>query len=125
VESRFESTVVLLAGDVAGFANSYALEPGQSCGIGNLIVRPDVRGQGVGAYLTQTMIDIAIDRHSVTTVIISCLWDNFAGLMLYTKLGFRPELIDAVKGPGGDRIPRARFRLDVSGEQTLDAPRPR
>jgi len=52
----------------------------------------------------------------VRSVVISCFSDNFAGLMLYTKLGFGPDTIDAVRGPGGDMIPRIRFRLDIEEE---------
>ena len=111
VDSRFESTVILQGGTVVGFANYYSLKPGISCAIGNLIVKPDMRGRGVGRFLTQTMIDIAFAKYAVATVFISCFSDNFAGLLLYTKLGFTPLSIDSAKDPEGRVIPRVNLHM--------------
>ena len=112
IVAGFESTVILQDNDIVGFANFYALKAGDWCGIGNLIVCPDKRNQGVGTYLVRTMINIAMTKHKVKTISISCFADNFASLMLYTKLGFKPEAIDSMPAPDGNGIPRINFKLE-------------
>ena len=111
VDTRFESTVVLHGQEVVGFANYYSLKQAVSCVIGNLIVRPNRRRCGIGEYLTRTMVEIAFAKYSVDTVFISCFSDNFAGLLLYAKVGFVPVSVDSVKDPDGRIIPRVKFQL--------------
>lgn len=112
VAARQDSTVILQDCEIVGFANFYAVKSGVSCGIGNLIVNPTRRGQGVGEFLTRTMIEKAFNDHAVPTVFVSCFADNFAGLLLYTKIGFTPFAVDSVKTPDGNIIPRIQFRLE-------------
>jgi ribosomal protein S18 acetylase RimI-like enzyme len=113
VTKRFESTVILSEEEVVGFANFYSLKDSISCAVGNVIVKPGKRGQGIGEHLTQTMVNIAVSKYSVKNIFISCFSDNFAGLLLYTKLGFKPFSIDSVKDPEGKIVPKINFQLEV------------
>jgi GNAT superfamily N-acetyltransferase len=63
IDQRSDSTVVEIDGDVAGFANFYRWNDRKCC-IGNLVVAPLARGQGVATYLIQTMIHLASIKHA-------------------------------------------------------------
>jgi GNAT superfamily N-acetyltransferase len=111
IAQRSESTVILLDGRVVGFANFYGCEPGEKCAIGNVIVAPDARGQGVGKYLIETMIQIALTKHMVKEVQISCFNQNVPGLLLYQKLGFRPFELESRIDKQGNRVASIHMKL--------------
>ena len=94
IDQRHDSTVALVNGQPAGFANFYICEPGLRCAIGNLIVSADQRQQGVGRGLIKEMLHQGFGVHAVKTVEISCFNHNTAGLLLYPKLGFQPISIE-------------------------------
>jgi len=98
------------SGEVANF---YVAEKGRTCGIGNAIVKPSMRGKGVGRFLINTMIDIAKKKYNVKDVTISCFRNNIAGLGLYTQLGFKPDSIDKVKDPDDNIVDRINFKLVI------------
>ena len=50
IESRYDSTVIMLENIVVGFANFYEANVGQNCSIGNVIVNPLFRGKGAGVF---------------------------------------------------------------------------
>ena len=52
---RRGSTLALLDGRPAGFANFYQSLPGDYCALGNLMIAPWARGQGVARYLIGVM----------------------------------------------------------------------
>ena len=87
---RLLPTVVLRDGEIAGYANLYDLEEGQSCWIGNVIVSPKHRGQGAGKFLVETMIRRARDELGVREVRLVCHNVNTGALLFYHKLGFEP-----------------------------------
>ena len=89
ISERTENTVVLLDDALAGFANFYEWEPNGVCAIGNVMIDPNLRGQGLGAYLIKVLSKVAFTKHNARTVHISCFCDNTAGLALYEKLGFQ------------------------------------
>lgn len=103
IEQRSDSTVVENDGEVVGFANFYRWEIGGSCSIGNLIVAPWIRGQGIARYLVQTMISLAESKHNAKIVRISCFNQNTAGLLLYSKVGFKPFGLEERLTPDGRR----------------------
>lgn len=111
IDQRFDSTVVLLAGEVAGFANFYVREKGGACAIGNVVVAPAARGQGVGRYLIETMATKALREHEAREVRISCFNGNVAGLLLYAKLGFAPYAVERRLDPAGARVALIHMRL--------------
>lgn len=104
IDQRFESTVVELNGALVGFANFYRAEPGGVCCIGNVIVAPNARGQGVASYLVRLMTRIAFERYNACEVQISCFNVNTAGLLLYPRLGFIPYGIEERRAPDGSRV---------------------
>ena len=111
IAQRSDSTVVELGGEVVAFANFYRWETGGCCSIGNVIVAPFVRGQGVGRYLITTMIELAFGKHQAREVSVSCFNANLAGLLFYPKLGFQPYAIEARQDKKGDRVALIHLRL--------------
>lgn len=110
IDQRTDSTVVLLDGRVAGFANFSICKPGETCAIGNVVVAPETRGQGVGKYLIETMVQIAFTKHQVKDVQIACFNQNVAGLLLYQKLGFAPVSIEERLDKQGKRVALIRMK---------------
>lgn len=93
IEQRSDSIVIENNDIVIGFANFYHWEDGV-CKIGNLIVAPVERGKGAAKYLIEIMIDLAQSKHAASEVNIACFSHNTTGLLLYTKLGFKPFRIE-------------------------------
>ncbi len=114
IRGREESTVVLTGETVAGFANFYGCIPGESCSIGNVIVDPAQRGKGVAKFLIETMIEIAVEKYRARAIKLVCFNHNTIGLLLYTKLGFKPFAIEERADPNGKRI--AAIRMVLSAE---------
>jgi RimJ/RimL family protein N-acetyltransferase len=90
IDSRSDSSVVVQNNAPVAFANLFNIVPGEECTIGNVIVDKKHRRKGAAQFLIHAMIDIAVERHQVGRVIVPCWSENTAGLMLYTRLGFRP-----------------------------------
>lgn len=94
VNNRYDSTVVLKDKIVVGFANFYEVTINEHCSIGNVIINPDFRGIGIGSYLIKTMESIAVTKYNVKEIHISCFNKNVDGLLLYSKLGYKPYDIE-------------------------------
>ena len=62
------------------------------------------------------MIGIAADEYRARQVTLVCFNRNVGGLLLYTKMGFEPYVIEAREDPAGSRVAaiRMRFRLEGS-----------
>lgn len=101
---------------MAGFANFYICEPGEKCAIGNVVVAPTARGQGVGRYLIETMVQTAFTKYKVKEVQISCFNQNVAGLLLYPKIGFRPDYIEERFDKQGERVALIHMKLSRTEE---------
>ena len=112
IAQRANSTVVEREGEVVGFANFYQWEEGGVCSIGNVIVAPEQRGQGIARYLVCQMIRQAVEHYRAREVCLSCFNENVAGLLLYPQLGFVPYAIEARVGPQGQRVALIQMRLD-------------
>ncbi|MNF67880.1 GNAT family N-acetyltransferase [Pseudomonas sp. Irchel s3a18] len=115
IDKRSDSTVIERDGVVVGFANFYRWENGGTCTLGNVIVDPQARGQGIGAQLIEHMIAIARTRHQAGEVTLSCFNTNVAGLLLYPKLGFTPFSIEERQDRQGQRLALIHLRLAASG----------
>lgn len=115
IAQRTDSTVAERAGAVVGFANFYRVESGRSCAIGNVIVAPTARGQGIGGFLVRRMIDLALSKHRVEEVRVSCFNRNAAGLLLYSTLGFQPFAVEERRSKAGERVALIHMRLSVRG----------
>jgi ribosomal protein S18 acetylase RimI-like enzyme len=118
VAERADATVVELDGQVAAFANFYRWEMGGRCSIGNVIVAPSARGQGVARYLMEQMTNLALTKYRAREVTVSCFNQNVAGLLLYPTLGFEPFAVEERADQQGKRVALIHMRLtrkDVSG----------
>lgn len=111
IGERFDSTVVLSDHRISGFANFFICEPGERCAIGNVIVAPEFRRQGVGQYLVETMTLMAFEKHRVKEVHIPCFNQNVPGLLLYPKLGFKPFGIEEWSDRQGNRVALIHMKL--------------
>ncbi len=89
VESRLESTVILKGGEIAGFANMYDVVENRYCSIGNVIINPKFRRQGIGEFVMQVMEGIATGKYNVSELRLVCFNGN-PGILLYSKLGYHP-----------------------------------
>lgn len=94
IKDRFDSTVVLFNNEVVGFANFYEVRESQYCAIGNVIVSPCFRNRGVGTFLINIMEYIGKKKYNVSELHLSCFDTNTNGLLLYTKLGYKPYEIE-------------------------------
>lgn len=111
IDQRTDSTVILSENKIVGFANFYVCELGEKCAIGNVVVSPETRGQGVGQYLIATMVQIAFTKHKAKEVQISCFDQNTAGLLLYQKLGFSPFAIEERLDKQGNKVALIHMKL--------------
>lgn len=111
IAERCESTVVLADGAPVGFANFICCQVEGTCFIGNVMVAPHARGQGVGSYLMRTMLAIAFERYRARQVRLSCFGDNVVALLLYRKLGFRPFDLEERLDKRGERVVLFHLRL--------------
>ncbi|MEX6501582.1 GNAT family N-acetyltransferase [Pseudomonas zhanjiangensis] len=106
---RRDSTVALLDGRVAGFANFYQWQYGDFCALGNLMIAPWARGQGVAHYLVAVMERLAREQHKARHLQASCFNANSAGLLLYPKLGYQPTRVLERSDPQGRRVALIQF----------------
>lgn len=113
MEARRDSTVVLLDGRVAGFANFYQWQQGEACALGNLMIAPWARGQGVAQYLVTAMEQLARDRYQAARMLVSCFNANSAGLLLYPKLGYTLNGLLERQDPQGTRVALLLFRKEL------------
>jgi len=90
IDTRSDSSVVVRNNAPVAFANIFNIVPGKECTIGNVIVDKKHRKKGAGRFLVNAMVGMAIERHKAGRIIVPCWSENTAGLMLYTRLGFRP-----------------------------------
>ncbi len=105
------------AGDFSvGFANFYRWKDGICC-IGNVVVAPFARGQGVAKFIVETMISLADHRHSASVVQISCFNQNIAGLILYNKLGFKPFDVEEREYIDGKRVALIHMHYQITKTQ--------
>ncbi|WP_343595509.1 GNAT family N-acetyltransferase [Pseudomonas sp.] len=107
------STVVEGDGLVLGFANFYKAEHGGICALGNVVVAPAARGQGVARYLVQCMVDLAREQFTAREVWVSCFNHNTAGLLLYPQLGFVPFGIEERQAHDGKRVALVQMKQHV------------
>lgn len=101
---RRDSTVVCLDGRVAGFANFYQWQHGEYCALGNVMVAPWARGQGVAQRLIAEMEALAHQHYKAPLMKVSCFNANAGGLLLYSHLGYRTTGIVERRGPDGGRV---------------------
>ncbi|MDH0302778.1 MULTISPECIES: GNAT family N-acetyltransferase [unclassified Pseudomonas] len=112
---RSGSTVVEAEGVIVGFANFYKAEHGGVCALGNVVVAPAARGQGVARYLVQRMMTLARDQFAARELWVSCFNHNTAGLLLYPQLGFVPFGIEERQAPDGGKVALVQMKQVLTG----------
>jgi len=80
--------------EIIGFANFYNVENRNIAFIGNIIIRPDKRAQGLGRKLLQSMIISGFEQLKLNEVHLSCYKQNTSALLFYKQLGFKPYAIE-------------------------------
>lgn len=121
VAQRSDSTVALLDGSVVAFASLTPSQRGGSCAIGNLMVSRAVRRRGIGSATVARMAEIAFARHEAAEVTIACFSQNTAGMLLSSRLGFRPYAVEERAGEDGAPVALVRMRLPRPNVPRLDA----
>lgn len=110
---RRDSTLVCLDGRAAGFANFYQWQHGEFCALGNLMVAPWARGQGVAQRLIEEMEALARSHYKAPLMKVSCFNANAGGLLLYTRLGYRTTGIVERRTPDGSRVALVQLEKDL------------
>ena len=100
---RRSPTVVLAGGEVAGYANFISCHLDGLCVVGNVVVDPEHRRQGVGEHLMRIMCDKARIEYGARRIRASVFTDNTMGLLFYQRLGFRPVDMEQRKDNEGKR----------------------
>ena len=103
-EQRSNCTVFLCNDQVVAFCNIYDLEPGRRCTLGNVIIHPSFRGKGVSTFLLNTMAELVKKRYDAHEFHLTCFNSNTPGLLLYTRAGFMPYLMEKRVDHLGDPI---------------------
>ena len=106
---RRDSSVVLVDGRVAGFANFYQWQYDDYCALGNLMVAPWARGQGVAQYLVAVLEQLAREHYRAGRMQVSCFNANSAGLLLYPKLGYALSAVVERRDRQGQRVALIQF----------------
>jgi len=86
-----EAFVLAMGGDdaPAGYGELNPMRSG--CGdlwLGHLIVRPDLRGRGVGTFLSRALLSEAFEQRGADRVSLIVFPDNLAALRCYRRAGF-------------------------------------
>ncbi len=89
LSKHHESIVMLNDKEIVGFANFYKVDKHNIAFIGNLLIKPEKRKQGLGKQLLQYMIKYGFTKLHLKQVHLSCYQDNLPALSLYKSLGFK------------------------------------
>ena len=114
INSRFDSSVVCCNTQPVAFANIYDVEVDHHCNIGNVIVDPTQRGLGIGKYLMDQIIDLAIRKYKIKEIRLVCFTNNVNALLFYTKYGFKPYEIKPRQNFDGKQVAVIYMKLDLT-----------
>ena len=104
IAHRSHSTVVEKEGVLAGFANFYEWQQDGCCKVGNFIVNPACRRQGVARFLLETMIKQAKAVFNARQILVACFSENTEALLFYHKFGFVPFKMEPRQAVNGQKI---------------------
>ncbi|MDH5181484.1 MAG: GNAT family N-acetyltransferase [Gammaproteobacteria bacterium] len=115
---RLANTAFTIDVDIVGFANFYNYEQGNQTFIGNVVVNPLYRGQGIGKAIIRQMLEIGFSQYRFKVIHVSCFSTNTRGLLMYKKLGFLPYGIEQRTNHANE--PVALINMQHSHESFLD-----
>jgi len=110
INNRHDNTVILSDNTILAFANFYEVKENDYCSIGNVIVNPDFRKQGIGEFLIRTMEQIACTKYDINEIHLACFNNNTKGILLYAKLGYRPYEIEERINKEGEKTALLKMR---------------
>ena len=113
IESRFDSTVIIYDEEIVGFANFYELNRNDYCSIGNVIVKSSFREKGIGRFLIETMEGVGIKKYNVSEFRLSCFNTNTNGILLYSKLGYKPYEIEKRISREGENLALIKMKKKI------------
>ena len=88
--SRSHASIVMLENSlVVGFANFYNAQQHNIAFIGNVIIKPEKRKQGLGRKLLQQMVNNGFTKLQLKEIHLSCYQDNSSALSFYKNIGFK------------------------------------
>jgi ribosomal protein S18 acetylase RimI-like enzyme len=116
-EQRLDLTVCVSAGQVSGFANLYNKQPGQWAFIGNLLVRREARGKGVGGRLLRYMLARVFEQYDLPQARLSVFGHNRPAINLYEKAGFVQYAHEVRSTPWGERVTLLHLKLDRNASE--------
>lgn len=92
-------TVVERDGKIIAYADFHPWREGL-CVIGNFLVAPQARGQGVARHLLDYMESLAVHKHGAREIRAACFNPNTAGLLFCMRAGF--HVFDSEEGQDKD-----------------------
>lgn len=113
IDQRSHSTVVEKDGVIATFANFYQWQQEGCCKIGNVVVNPALRQQGIANYLLKMMLKKAREYFQANEVQVSCFNENTTALLLYKQLGFKPFDIEIRQNKQREQIALIHMRYEL------------
>lgn len=113
LKNRFDPTVILCNEEIVGFANFYEVEENYYCSIGNVIVKSTYRNKGIGRYLINTMENIALQKYKVSEYRLSCFNTNTNGILLYSKLGYKPFDVEKRENKDGQHLALIKMKNQI------------
>lgn len=102
--TRRNLTVVEKAGEIAAFANFYQWQYQGCCKIGNVMVNPKYRKQGIASYLLSVMEKQAKDVFDATALHVACFNTNTIALLFYARIGFKLTSIEEKTDKNNQKI---------------------
>ena len=105
----YESTVMVENHQLVGFANFYKVKKHNIAFIGNVIIRPDRRREGLGRKLIEKILTTGFTELKVNEVHLSCYESNLSAMQFYTGLGFNAYARE--QRPNQDNHPVALIHL--------------
>ncbi|MFT3943852.1 MAG: GNAT family N-acetyltransferase [Ancrocorticia sp.] len=113
-----ECFLVLADDDVAGFTQLHVADEGEGGGM-DLILLPQVRGQGVGQQVVAEMVRRAQEEHEWSRFTVDPDITNTDGIRFWQRCGFIPEEVITVPETSTTGVIMAWPTIEVNGHRYL------
>jgi len=112
-ELRKELTVAEIDNEITGFANLYDYESGKFSFIGNVMIKKNQRGNGLGKQIIEYMLNISCEKHKLPEIRISVFSENTPAMLLYSSPGFEPYAIEERKDYNNKRVALVHMKMKL------------